>query len=173
MAFTLKNPDAPMSYKQGIMIRNLGGGDARGLELTQQEASDKIGELMAAKGNGKTATPKVDLALLYESAMNAGYNAGVCITPTPMNIAGYEPVMDGSCGFAWVNFKMKGGLGRKFGQWLIKEGYARRDTWQGGCTIWISDHNQSEARKLAHASKMATVLQEAGIEDAYATSRAD
>ncbi len=173
MAFTLKNPDAPMSFKQGIMIRNCGGGDVRSENLTQQEASDRIGELMAAKG--KTATPKVDFDGLWKRAADAGMNAGNGCSPTPMIVSGYEddPVMDGACGFAWVNFKMKGGLGRKFGRWLIDNDHARKDSYYGGVTIWIGAHNQSVARKVANASAMASTLRAAGIEDAYAGSRLD
>ena len=168
MAITLKNPDAPMSYKQGILIRNLGGGDARGEDLTQQEASDRIGELMAAKG--KTDAPDYDG--LWLSAVDAGRIAGNGETPTPMDIAGYDPIMDGVGGFAWVNFKMKSGLARKFGRWLQDEGHGRKDDYYGGVTIWIGDYGQSMERKAAHAQAMAKVFQEIGI-DAYAASRMD
>ena len=112
---------------------------------------------------------------LWLEARADGYVAGTDETPNPMIVSGYEdqPVMDGACGFAWVNFKMKGGLGRKFGRWLIDNGYARKDTYYGGCTIWISEHGQSMARKEAHAHAMAETLQRAGIEDAHGTSRMD
>lgn len=175
MTFTLKTPDAPMSFKQGITIRNLKGGDVREEGLTMQQASDRIAKLMAAKGK----TPKAstfDYANLLARANDAGWNAGAGSTPTPMTVEGMGEtwhVAEGACGFAWVNFKMKSGLGRKFGQWLIKSGNARKDSYLGGCTIWISEHGQSIDRKSAHAAAMANVLQEAGIADAYASSRMD
>jgi len=174
MSYEIKEPNEPMTWKQGITIRNLGGGDVRPLNLTRQQASDKIGELMAAK-NGGESQPKVDFEKLWEEAKADGYVAGIDAIPTPMTVSGYEsePVMDGACGFAWVNFKMKGGLGRKFGRWLIDNGHARKDTYYGGCTIWISEHNQSMARKEAHAHAMAETLQRAGIEDAHGMSRMD
>ena len=112
---------------------------------------------------------------LWEEAKADGYVAGTDAIPTPMIVLGYEhePVMGGACGFAWVNFKMKGGLGRKFGRWLIDNGYARKDNDVGGCTIWISEHAQSMARKEAHAHAMAETLRNAGIEDAHGMSRMD
>ncbi len=175
MSYEIKEPDAAATKKQTWAIKCLGGGDVRDAGLTRKEASDKIGELKAAKGQTTESKPKVDYAKLWEEAKANGYVAGTDETPTPMIVSGYEsePVMDGACGFAWVNFKMKGGLGRKFGQWLIAEGHARKDSHLGGVTIWISEHGQSEARKMAHARAMAETLREAGIEDAYPASRAD
>ncbi len=173
MSYEIKEPNEPMTWKQGITIRNLGGGDVREEGLTRQEASDRIGKLLEAKGID--GSPKVDFEKLWEEAKADGYVAGTDETPNPMIVTGYEdqPVMGGACGFAWVNFKMKGGLGRKFGRWLIDNGYARKDTDYGGCTIWISEHGQSMARKEAHAHAMAATLQRAGIEDAHGMSRMD
>ena len=117
----------------------------------------------------------IDFVNLWLEARGAGYDAGTNATPTPMIVSGYEhePVMDGACGFAWVNFKMAKGLGRKFGRWLCDNGYARKDNYYGGCTIWISEHGQSMTRKVAHANAMAATLQRAGIEDAHGMSRMD
>lgn len=122
---------------------------------------------------------------LWEQAAAAGMLAGNDAVPTPMNVVQHANPLDdnspikqawyvseGACGFAWVNFKMKAGLARKFGQWLIKNDYARKDNYYGGCTVWIGDHGQSITRKEAHAHAMAKVLQEAGI-DAYGMSRMD
>ncbi len=175
MSHEIKEPNEPMTYKQGIFIRNLGGGDVREAGLTRQQASDKIGELKEAKGQTTESTPKVDYAKLWEEAKANGYVTGTDETPTPMVVSGYEsePVMDGPCGFAWVNFKMAKGLGRKFGRWLIDNNHARKDNYYGGCTIWIGEHNQSVTRKAAHARAMAETLREAGIEDAYPNSRLD
>ena len=174
MSYEIKEPNEPMTWKQGITIRNLGGGDVRPLNLTRQQASDKIGELMAAK-NGGESQPNIEFEALFKEAIDDGYIAGTTVIPTPMIVSGYEhePVMDGACGFAWVNFKMKKGLGRRFGKWLIDNDYARKDNYYGGCTIWIGAHGQSMARKTAHAHAMAETLQRAGIEDAHGMSRMD
>ena len=123
---------------------------------------------------------------LLDKAVTAGLEAGRAALPTPMVVTQHANPLDdsspaeqswyvgeGACGFADVNFSMKSGLGRKFGQWLIKNDYARKDSYRGGVTIWISDHGQSVERKSAHASAMAKVLQEAGIADAYSSSRMD
>ena len=184
MSYEIQEPDAPMTWKQGITSRNLGGGDVRDRNLTRQEASDLIGELMTAKG--MESKPKVDFKKLWEEAIAAGLEAGKNALPTPMIVEQHanplddnSPVMqdwhvsEGVCGFAWVNFKMKGGLGRKFGQWLIKNDHARKDNYYGGCTIWVGDHGQSIERKSAHASAMAATLQRAGIEDAHPMSGMD
>lgn len=111
---------------------------------------------------------------LFRQAELAGIAAGNAASPTPMIVVGYEndPVVDGVCGFAWVNFKMKPGLARKFGRFLQENKLGRKDSYAGGVTIWISDHGQSMTRKEAHAAAMAKVLQEAGI-DAYSASRMD
>lgn len=176
MSHEIKEPNAAMTWKQGITIRNLGGGDVRDRNLTRMEASDLIGEMMAAKGIiAAEQKPKVAYETLWEEAKADGYVAGVDAAPTPMIVSGYEdqPVMDGACGFAWVNFSMKGGTGRKFGRWLIENGHARKDDYYGGCSIWIGEHGQSMARKGAHARAMAETLREAGIEDAHGMSRMD
>jgi len=172
MSYEIKEPNASMTWKQGITIRNLGGGDVREQNLTRQQASDIISKLMETKGPSK---PKIDFEKLWEEAKADGYVAGIDAAPTPMIVSGYEdqPVMDGACGFAWVNFKMKGGTGRKFGRWLIDNGHARKDGCVSGCTIWIGEHGQSMARKEAHAHAMAETLRRAGIEDAHGMSRMD
>lgn len=109
---------------------------------------------------------------LFNQAELAGIAAGNAATPTPMIIEGYDPIEGGPCGFAWVNFKMKSGLARKFGRFLRENNLGRKDEYYGGLTIWISDHGQSMTRKEAHAAALAKVLQTAGI-DAYSASRMD
>jgi len=172
VSYEIKEPDALATKKQTFKIFTLGGGDVREEGLTRQEASDRIGKLMAAKTESK---PKVDFETLWEEAKADGYVAGTDARPNPMIVQGYEnePVMDGACGFAWVNFSMKKGMGRKFGKWLIDNDHARKDDYYGGCTIWIGEHGQSMARKEAHAHAMAQTLQRAGIEDAHGMSRMD
>ncbi len=170
MAYVIKDPDAPMTYKQGIMIRNGGGGDVRPENLTKQQASDRIGQLL--KQRGMASTQDVDLDDLFRQAELAGIAAGRGVSPTPMLIEGYDPIEGGVCGFAWVNFKMKNRITRKFGRFLKDNGLGRKDEYYGGVTISISDHGQSMTRKEAHASAMAKVLREAGIE-AYSASRMD
>ncbi len=176
MSYEIKKPNEPMTRKQGITIRNLGGGDIRDRNLTRLEASDLIGEMMATKGIiAAENKPEVIYEMLWEEAKADGYVAGQDAIPTPMIVEGYEhePVMGGACGFAWVNFSMKKGTGRKFGKWLIDNGHARKDDYYGGCTIWVGDHGQSITRKEAHAHAMAQTLQRAGIEDAHGMSRMD
>ena len=123
---------------------------------------------------------------LYKAAKEAGYAAGRAAVPVPMVVGSpksflgsdLDPnkpmyyVPDGACGFAWV--KVSPG-NSKFANWLKKRGYAR-PAYGGGVDIWISDYNQSVARKEAHAYAMARVLSE-GLADErvriYAGSRLD
>ena len=120
---------------------------------------------------------------LFDEANAAGVAAAERARPTPMVVVEhanpfddaspivrqYAPVMDGVCGFAWVN--VKPGTS-KFARWLKDNGIARTDSYYGGVTIWISDYGQSYERKIAHASAMARVLSEQGIK-AYSSGRLD
>lgn len=192
--YELKNPNAPMSYKQGIMIRNLGGGDVREKGLNMQQASDRIGELMAAKrGNGSKSndlSPDTILKMdrdqqfqkIWDAAVAAGIKAGKDAIPAPMIVTEHESALDdssparnqwyvaeGACGFAWVQIKPGTST---FAKWLKKMDYAHRDSYYGGVSIWIADHGQSMARKEAHASAMARVFKEAGF-NSHSMSRMD
>lgn len=117
---------------------------------------------------------------IYEKAWAAGVAAATATVPTPMALqnagltGAYDPnrapdyvVMEGPCGFAWVQTPAN----TPFGRWLKKTGKARKG-YPTGLTIWISNYNQSMMRKEAHAAAMASVLREAGI-NCYANSRMD
>jgi len=95
-----------------------------------------------------------------------GHNAGVNHKPTPMRV--YQAdlkgnrlsedsiIDDGPCGFAWINIKP---ATKRFVKWLKETGRARTDSYYGGVTIWIHDHNQSYEKKKKHAEAMASYLQ--------------
>ena len=81
-------------------------------------------------------------------------------------------VMDGLCGFAWVNV----GDGRSsFARWLKENGYANKD-YYGGYQIWASrfggDTSQSVERKEAGCMAAAKVFESYGLK-AYVSSRLD
>ena len=78
-------------------------------------------------------------------------------------------VADGVCGFAWVNVK-PGNSG--FAKYLKSMGRARKDSYYGGVSVWISDYNQSMQRKETYAHAFARVLNSHGI-NAYSMSRMD
>lgn len=80
-----------------------------------------------------------------------------------------EVVEDGACGFAWINVKPGTSA---FAKWLKAQGYARKDEYYGGVTVWVSQFNQSVQKKEAYARAVAKVLRDAGIK-AYAASRLD
>jgi hypothetical protein len=111
---------------------------------------------------------------LYAKAQAAGRTAGERATPTPMIVEQHQPIQqtyhvpEGVCGFAWV--RVRPGT-CSFARWLKLALGCGRD-YYGGMNIWITDHGQSLARKLAHAEALASVLREAGI-NATAHSRMD
>ena len=125
----------------------------------------------------------MDFKTIWEEARKAGLEAGSLHTPKPMVVVQhanplddnspvvhqYEPIMDGVCGFAWVNVKPGNSA---FSKWLMSNGLARRDSYSGGVTINIHEYNQSYERKEKHAEAMAKVFQSNGIR-AYAGSRLD
>jgi hypothetical protein len=81
-------------------------------------------------------------------------------------------VMDGLCGFAWVNV----GDGRSsFARWLKENNYANKD-YYGGYQIWSSrfgsDSSQSVERKEAGCRAAAEVFNKYGLK-AYVASRLD
>lgn len=80
-----------------------------------------------------------------------------------------EYVSDGICGFAWVS--VRPGTS-SFAKWLVKNDYAKRDSYAGGVCIWIGDYNQSMQRKEAHADAMAEVFRKYEI-NAHCNSRMD
>jgi hypothetical protein len=132
-----------------------------------------------------TATIKItkaDFPRIMEEAISAGLKAGEEVIPVPMHVVQranplddnspiiqrYEPIMDGVCGFAWVN--VKPGTS-SFARWLSKNGLGHK-SYYGGVDIWISDHSQSMTRKECHARAFAEVLRGYGIE-AHSMSRID
>ena len=106
---------------------------------------------------------------LLAKAMAAGREAAAVCTPPVMHVEGYAPILDGPCGFAWVNVKP---AYCQVAKALVARGEARADSYAGGVTVWISDYRQSMALKEAHARAYAAVLRMAGVK-AYADSRMD
>ena len=102
----------------------------------------------------------------FRDAEAIGHNAGVSHKPTPIRI--YQAdimgkrlsedsvIDDGCCGFAWINIKP---ANKRFAKWLKETERARPDSYYGGITIWIHDHNQSYEKKKKHAEAMASYLQ--------------
>jgi len=111
---------------------------------------------------------------LLTDAYRAADEAGRACVPTPMIVSGYEddPVMDGPCGFAWVNIRPGNS---SFAIWLTKNGHARK-SYDGGVQIWIRGFGQSCARKSAAADAMAEVFNSSPLTNnlrIYAASRLD
>ena len=109
---------------------------------------------------------------LYRKAEAAGLAAAKAVMPVPMyvkdTISGYEypPVMDGVCGFAWINVPGNSAMGRYAKKLGFGKGYP------SGINIWVRGFGQSYEKKMAYAQAFAAVLEEAGV-DAYASGRLD
>ena len=127
---------------------------------------------MSAVKSSPKFSPTEALAL-FAKADAAGMAAASAHKPEPMVVRSgsyvYEPVMDGVCGFAWVNVKPGNS---QFAKWMVKEGKARKDSYEGGVQVWVSQFNQSMEKKYAYAAAFANVLNEAGV-NAYAGQRMD
>lgn len=72
------------------------------------------------------------------------------------------------CGFAWVEFKVKG----KLAKWLVQNNIAKKHVGQAGAYIWVFEHKQCMEKKYIHAVAMAEVLKAHGL-DCHAMSRED
>jgi len=113
--------------------------------------------------------------IIYTTAHLAGIAAAENCTPNPM-VVNYvsngkptqEVVEDGVCGFAWVKMPNRG----KFVKFLKEQNIGRKDSYEGGYRIWISDFNQSMQKKESYARAFCEVLNQKGIK-AFAQSRMD
>lgn len=154
--------------------------DCRGLNLSITEASSLISRMKAgedirqelinagARDNGKSK-PTVNFQAIYDEAHAAGMEAGNNHNPRPMIVSGYEnePIMDGMCGFAWINFAGNTAWAR----WCTKNKFCRND-YPSGKAISVPYFNQSWERKYAYARAFAKILEKHGIK-AYARERLD
>ncbi len=111
---------------------------------------------------------------LYAEAVRRGQDAGEQCIPVPMVVEQHVnplddnspvrrswEVSDGVCGFAWVLFP---DCRKPFVKWLLDVGHAGKRYGKPGATIWIMSHNQSMARKMAHATTMRDYFASVGIE---------
>lgn len=157
-----KTKPGPMTRKQGIYIRNLGGGDVRGQGLNYDQASALIERLKAEKEARLAAYESA-----YEAAHIAGHEAATNLeTSTMIVVEPSNPLDDssppkkvwacneGPCGFAWVNVRPGNS---KFANWLKKNHDASR-SYYGGLDIWVGAYGQSYERKKAYAHAFADVL---------------
>jgi len=144
---------------------------------TMEKKSASLKEKIAAEKAERAAKHK-SFAALYLKAQHVGFQAGETMIPRPMGIVECDAMgrpigsahieFEGACGFASVIVRH---ANKGFGHWLISSGLARRH-YHGGAEIWISAHNQSYERKLAHANAMAFELGQGGV-DCYASARLD
>jgi len=128
-----------------------------------------------------TKLTNTDVWQLLNNAHLAGMNAGYAARPTPMYVAGYPPVEDGVCGFAYIRMPRNTELGRTIAR-LIREsadnlGVSDRSMqaefrgWrfgiEKGLSMGVAAFNQSYTRKQAYATAYAQVLVKAGYSGVY------
>jgi hypothetical protein len=113
----------------------------------------------------------------YEAGLKAGNSVGVPkfvvgepTTPLGNDIDYSKPtyVLDGLCGFAWVNISPARGAFVNY----LKSRDVGSKAYYGGYEIWVQEFGQSVDRKSAFAGAFAEVLNKYGI-TAYAGSRLD
>lgn len=120
----------------------------------------------------------------YRAAARAGtVAAGKCV-PTPMVVVEhanqlddsspivkqYEPIMDGVCGFAWINVSPGNS---SFARWLTSNDLASK-AYRGGVDIWVSEFGQSYELKMAYARAFAESLGRSDVgAKVYAGGRLD
>lgn len=145
-----------------------------GLYVAKKEAEAK------AAAEKKKALTKTQCKAIYREAYEAGLAAGKD-ADTPKFIVGdaiglsdeidYSKktyILDGLCGFAWVNISPARGA---FVNWLKSQEIGGK-SYYGGYEIWVREFGQSVDRKSAFAGAFAEVLNKYGI-SAYAGSRLD
>lgn len=132
--------------------------------------------------DGSRAMSQLELVTLYEEAHAAGMVAGRGAQVALMVVEQHDNVLDdtspvvqrwtvpeGLCGFAWVNVPGNTRLGR----WLKETGRGSIDSYYGGVTVWVSEFNQSHARKVAYARAFAGVLEQRGVARVHVGERLD
>ena len=91
---------------------------------------------------------------VHQSDM-AGKAAATGTVPAPMHIRGYEPIMDGVCGFAWVSVWPRN---CKLANALKKIGWGSSS--YNGVNLWVSGYGQSMEKKAAYGRAFADKLAE-------------
>lgn len=138
---------------------------------------------MIKEQNAEKAEREARFEKIYAEAIDAGMEAAVNCVPEPMYVVEhaipfddnspivkeYAPVMEGVCGFGWINIKPGNSA---FANFLKKRGLARSDSYYGGVTIWVSAFGTSYERKMAYANAFAKVLRKHEIK-AYAMGKVD
>jgi hypothetical protein len=97
---------------------------------------------------------------LFKLATDAGDFAAAQTVPTPMQVVGYEIIMDGLCG--WAQTVVPDGR-RGFARWLLKSGKGSRH-YRSGVVVYANTRTQSHEIALAYANAFARVLRRNGVE---------
>lgn len=106
-----------------------------------------------------TATGDARWEAVYHAAHEAGVRAAKACVPTPMKVSGYEPIMEGGCGFASTRVP---DARKGFARWAVRSGKASSH-FRSGVSIHARVASQSYDRAVAYAEAFATVLHLNGI----------
>ena len=153
------------------------------------EARERFVKMIDEQQNERNARNE-KFAEVFRNAHVAGFRAAQNCVPEPMIVVQhenpwdsssaitkvYEPVMDGVCGFAWINIKPGNS---QFANWLKKSAEAGtihlnvHKSYYGGIDLWVGDFGQSYERKRAYANAFAKVIvDELGVK-AHSMGRLD
>lgn len=140
-------------------------------QLHKKEARDRFIEMIKNKKEEKEQREK-NFERLFKEAWKNGYAAGAAAIPTPMVVQQHANALDdkspvtkqwvendGVCGFAWIVIRPGNSPAANY----AKKHLSADKHYYGGVSIWVSEFNQSYARKLAFAKAYAKTLQDAGI----------
>ncbi|WP_321811040.1 MULTISPECIES: DUF6883 domain-containing protein [unclassified Burkholderia] len=98
---------------------------------------------------------------IYDLASQAGRDAAMNCTPTPMKLDGFEIELEGLCGGAYVRLDGR----RAFSRWILAQGYARHGYPSGIC-VRADVSSQSVERAEAYANAFMRVIWLNGIDGA-------
>jgi hypothetical protein len=126
-------------------------------------------KLMLADKKEEREAQDAEFARLFDEAHVAAQASADALTPRPMLIQGYRPVMDGVCGFAWVSFRP----GNSKLAHYAKKNHDATKAYGGGLQMWIHGFGQSYEKKMAYAQGFTGVFQHAGHGGVTAGGRLD
>lgn len=139
---------------------------------THKVEARKRFKAMVEAGTIARAERDADFQAIHQLAHENGMAAGRDAVPTPMVVVQhanplddsspvvkqYEPVMDGPCGFAYINFRPGN---HPFVNWLKRQGKGHK-AYYGGYEISVGGFGQSMERKYAYARAYVDTIREIG-----------
>lgn len=163
MTCAIDNCDKPTAGKSKYCVTHKAEARERFLAMVDEQKTMK-------------ADRDASFEIAFRNAHAAGMAAGNNAVPTPMTVVQhenpfddtsaitkvFEPVLEGVCGFAWINVKPGNSA---FANWIKKNNSIQsHKSYYGGLDIWVGEFGQSYERKLAYAQAFAkSIHDELGV----------